>query len=185
MTRTSLHWEKWGEKNNKLTYPSLDILKDLLPLEENTGSTNKLHWSLENCSSFVKAQRTQALRGPTNSGKMPNPKQAISQRPISSALNTYKPKNDRKKLKSRKNNWWSKLCKTGQFRQETIQMASSRKREESLLANTQKKQIYPLMRPANSTQTMWVSQNGAALVSSNHLVYSRRKKNNIIHSTVF
>ena len=86
MTRTSLCWEKWGEKNNKLTYPSLDILKDLLPLEENTGSTNKLHWSLENCSSFVKAQRTQALRGPTNSGKMPNPKQAISQRPISSAL---------------------------------------------------------------------------------------------------
>lgn len=79
-------------------------------------------------------------------------------------------------MKSRKNNWWSELCKTGQFRKDTIQMASSRKRQESLLANTQKKQIYPLMRPANSTQTMWVSQNGEALVSSNHLVYSQREK---------
>lgn len=53
----TLHSEKWERKKNKLTYPSLDILKDLLPLEENTGSTNKLHWSLENCSSFVKAHR--------------------------------------------------------------------------------------------------------------------------------
>lgn len=85
------------EKNNKLTYPSLDILKDLLPLDENTGSTNKLHWSLENCSSFVKAQRTQALRGQTNSGTMPNPNQAVSQGPITFTLNTWKPKNNRKK----------------------------------------------------------------------------------------
>lgn len=46
------------------------------------------------------------------------------------------------------------MFKTGQFRKATIQMASSPKRQESLLANTQKKQIYPLMRPANGTQTM-------------------------------
>lgn len=64
------------------------------------------------------------------------------------------------------------MFKTDQFRKETIQMTSSRKRQESLLANTQKKQIYPLMRPANSTQTMWVSQNGAALVSPSNFQFT-------------
>lgn len=56
-------------------------------------------------------------------------------------------------------------------------MASSGKRQESLLANTQKKQIYPLMRSANSTQTMWVSQNAAALVSPSNFQFILRGGN--------
>lgn len=55
-------------------------------------------------------------------------------------------------------------------------MTSSPKRQESLEANTQKKQIYPLMRPANSKQTMSFTEWSGLSQSKSFLVFSGRKK---------
>jgi hypothetical protein len=71
-----------AEEVEKAHLPFLGHSQSLLPLDKNAGSTNKPHWSPENCSVFVNAENA----GPERPNTFRHKNTRLSQGPVSSAL---------------------------------------------------------------------------------------------------